>query len=190
MDVREQILGQAERLFFQFGHKKTTVADIAQACGISKGSIYSHFQSKDDILLQAVNQRLGRIMDHLRSDLAGPGRPEEKLKSGLFAMLAPEIDRRRQAHTGVMEIDTELVLRIIAVHDETRSKLMEVLDETLQDCRRNGRLNLDVAQACWLIAETANIILLRSSIDLNFDWRLYLDRFLISLTNSQRQLEQ
>lgn len=48
---REQIkitLSEAgERLFSKYGHKKTTVDDIAKEAGIAKGSFYSFFPSKE-----------------------------------------------------------------------------------------------------------------------------------------------
>ncbi len=47
--VTESILDAADRLFEQFGYRKTTVEEIAQEAGIGKGSIYVHFRSKEDV---------------------------------------------------------------------------------------------------------------------------------------------
>lgn len=47
---REQrILDVAADLFIHYSYDKTTVDDIAREAGISKGTIYLHFQSKDDL---------------------------------------------------------------------------------------------------------------------------------------------
>jgi AcrR family transcriptional regulator len=48
---REQrILDAAARLALRYGFDKTTVDDIAREAGISKGAVYLHFASKDDLL--------------------------------------------------------------------------------------------------------------------------------------------
>jgi AcrR family transcriptional regulator len=49
-EEREQrILDAALELFVHYGYDKTTVSDIAQEAGVSKGAIYLHFESKDDL---------------------------------------------------------------------------------------------------------------------------------------------
>jgi len=50
-DEREQrILDAAANLFVHYGYDKTAVSDIAREAGISKGAIYLHFKSKDELL--------------------------------------------------------------------------------------------------------------------------------------------
>ena len=77
------ILSVAFRLFMEKGYEHTSIQDIiGQLGGLSKGAIYHHFKSKEDIL-EAVsdrmtaesNQMLAKIRD--RSDLTG----REKLKT-------------------------------------------------------------------------------------------------------------
>lgn len=49
--AREKLIFEAtERLLGRFGYDKTTVADIAKEAGISKGAIYLHFKSKDELI--------------------------------------------------------------------------------------------------------------------------------------------
>ena len=45
----QNILNAAVDLFIHYGYDKTTVSDIARAAGISKGAIYLHFKSKDEL---------------------------------------------------------------------------------------------------------------------------------------------
>ena len=49
-DRKKRILDAAADLFVHFGFDKTTVSDIAREAGISKGAIYLHFASKDELL--------------------------------------------------------------------------------------------------------------------------------------------
>ncbi len=58
-EVREQrILEAASTLFVHYGFDKTTVSDIAREAGVSKGAIYLHFQSKDDLLECLIKREL------------------------------------------------------------------------------------------------------------------------------------
>lgn len=52
----EQILSVSARLFIEKGYDKTSVQDIIEALGMSKGAVYHHFKSKEAIL-EAVMER-------------------------------------------------------------------------------------------------------------------------------------
>lgn len=55
---RGELLDAAEHLFAGRGVADVTVADIAAAAGVSKGSFYGYFGSKEE-LVAALNQRFG-----------------------------------------------------------------------------------------------------------------------------------
>ncbi len=77
------ILDVAFRLFMEKGYEHTSIQDIiAHLGGLSKGAIYHHFKSKEDILVAVTdrmtaesNQMLAAVRD--RSDLSG----KERLKT-------------------------------------------------------------------------------------------------------------
>ena len=45
----ERILDAANRLFVRYGYDKTTVGEIADEARVSKGAIYLHWKSKEDL---------------------------------------------------------------------------------------------------------------------------------------------
>lgn len=51
---KNSVLRAARRLFFENGFKSVTVDSIAAKAGISKGSIYLHFKSKEEIYAQIL----------------------------------------------------------------------------------------------------------------------------------------
>lgn len=62
---REQrILDAAAQLIIHYGYDKTSVSDIAAAAGISKGAIYLHFASKDDLFEALLFREVQRYADH------------------------------------------------------------------------------------------------------------------------------
>ena len=54
---REKILDASLRAFNQKGFASTSVAEIAAAAGIAKGTVYLYFRSKEDILNEILSER-------------------------------------------------------------------------------------------------------------------------------------
>ena len=53
--TKEEIITKAIEVFRKQGYYKTSMSDLAEACGLQKGSFYYHFKSKEE-LMQAVLQ--------------------------------------------------------------------------------------------------------------------------------------
>ena len=53
---KEEILIAAQELFRERGYAATSMADIGAKVGLLKGSLYSRFSSKEDILLQVMEK--------------------------------------------------------------------------------------------------------------------------------------
>lgn len=70
-----RILDAAARLIEHYGYDKTTVDEIAREAGVSKGAIYLHFKSKEDLfeaLILRESERMGeRFFERLNSDPHG-----------------------------------------------------------------------------------------------------------------------
>jgi AcrR family transcriptional regulator len=52
--TRQRLLAEAERLFRERGYAATSLEQIAEAAEVTKGAIYGHFASKEDLLLTAI----------------------------------------------------------------------------------------------------------------------------------------
>lgn len=55
-EKRSMILDKALELFVQKGYAATSMDDIVKHTGVSKGSIYYHFSSKDDLFVSMVEK--------------------------------------------------------------------------------------------------------------------------------------
>lgn len=54
-ESRKRELGAAaEQVFIRLGYAETTVSDLLEATGLSKGGFYHYFGSKDDVLREAI----------------------------------------------------------------------------------------------------------------------------------------
>ncbi len=64
-ETRDRILAEAERVFRAYGYAKTTVADIAKACGMSPANVYRFYESK-----AAINEAITALILKRQEDLA------------------------------------------------------------------------------------------------------------------------
>jgi TetR/AcrR family transcriptional regulator, cholesterol catabolism regulator len=103
-EPRQEILRTAARLFQQRGYDATSMNDVAAALKLSKGGLYHHFESKDEILfhimthaMQITEERVINVVRHLdpaRSDAAVMDITEERLRTlirlHIEVVLSPE----------------------------------------------------------------------------------------------------
>lgn len=96
--MREKILNTATQLFIQKGSEKTSMQDIAQTAGISKGAIYHHFKSKNEIVLAVMSSRQELMEEEMKQwlkateNLTGREQLQTIIKSNLGSQTARTID--------------------------------------------------------------------------------------------------
>jgi AcrR family transcriptional regulator len=71
MELRDRIIEAAEQAIRTNGLSKTTTKEIARIAGCSEGSLYNHFQSKEDLFIQVMK---GQLRGFLAVLLKLPGR--------------------------------------------------------------------------------------------------------------------
>lgn len=80
----EQIIAAADELFARYGYERTSIEDIAKHLGISKGSVYLDFKTKQDILIQILLRHGERIIGLMENRLNNiKGSPLQALKDAL-----------------------------------------------------------------------------------------------------------
>ncbi len=81
VDSRQEILRTAARLFQQRGYDATSMNDVAAALKLSKGGLYHHFQSKDEILFEIMNHAMEITEDRVLAPVRGIADPEARLRA-------------------------------------------------------------------------------------------------------------
>lgn len=95
----------ALELFFDQGFKATTMREIALACGLTAGSLYNHFPSKDQLLYTIVK----RVHDVLDRDLADAvatvgDEPRVQLRAYVYRHALLHTGLRKEARVANLEI--------------------------------------------------------------------------------------
>ena len=113
--MREKILNTATQLFIQKGSEKTSMQDIAQTAGISKGAIYHHFKSKDEIVLAVMSSRQELMEEEMKQWLKATenltGR--EQLQTILKSNLESQTARATDGIVGEYEQDAGFILTMM-----------------------------------------------------------------------------
>ena len=58
MRTRQYILEAAERMLQSKGLARLTNKEIAQEAGCAEGTLYNHFETKEDLILSAIEEHL------------------------------------------------------------------------------------------------------------------------------------
>jgi len=69
LTTRSALLDAAERLFSERGVSNTSMNQVAEAAGVTRGAIYHHFHNKLD-LIDALMERVRLPVDEMRDELA------------------------------------------------------------------------------------------------------------------------
>ena len=65
--TKNKIINAATELFSEKGYEETTLQDIMLLSGLSKGAIYHHFKSKQEILDYHINYQKELVTNYLKS---------------------------------------------------------------------------------------------------------------------------
>ena len=77
---RQAILEAAQSVFLGKGYQLATIDDIASRSGLSVGALYRYFQTKSEIMLVLLEQRVGRTPDLFARLTHDAGTPWERLE--------------------------------------------------------------------------------------------------------------
>ncbi|MFD4989575.1 TetR/AcrR family transcriptional regulator [Streptomyces sp. NPDC058374] len=90
--VPRRLLAAATRLFADQGYDRTSVQEIVEAAGVTKGALYHYFGSKED-LLQEVYSRLLRLQQERLDMYANSQDPvEERLRAAAADVVVTTIE--------------------------------------------------------------------------------------------------
>src|SRR5437899_1138890 len=84
---RAQLLDAAAKLFAVGGFHATSMRDIAKAVGMLSGSIYYHFESKDEMLLAVYEEGLRRVTEMVETAVAQQSDSWKRLEAACAAHL-------------------------------------------------------------------------------------------------------
>lgn len=89
---REEILAAAAKVFAEQGYDRATIADIAQAMGVSKGVVYYLFRSKEEVVFAIMVDTHLEAHRRLAEANASSGSHAERFRAALRALASYNLD--------------------------------------------------------------------------------------------------
>jgi len=80
MSLKDRIIHESLRQFSTKGYMSTSISDILAAVGTSKGGLYNHFKSKEDLLFAALSEARKIWRQRNLAGLDQLDRPLDKIK--------------------------------------------------------------------------------------------------------------
>lgn len=85
---RDDILQAAAALFASKGYAATSIRDIADSVGLLSGSLYYHFTSKEEILLEAHARGVAQVTEAVRAAIEAHSEPWQTITAACQAHLS------------------------------------------------------------------------------------------------------
>ena len=92
--LRQNILGAAAGIFSRHDYHEVLMEDVAQACGVGKGTLYRYFPSKRALYVAVMFEGMERLHHELQVALATTDPPVRKIERVVRCILAHFWDRR------------------------------------------------------------------------------------------------
>ena len=136
------IIEAAFTQFIQYGFQKTTMADIAVATGISRPSIYTYFENKEEIFKATSiwtndlsHEKVKKILDNDHEDW----KISKKIEAALFEHYGRLLEITRSPHGSEIYDEHNRLCGEIA--QQNTKKLRNLLTQALIKADKNGEIN-------------------------------------------------
>jgi TetR/AcrR family acrAB operon transcriptional repressor len=148
-ETRTQLLDTAENLFREKGVSRTSLAEIAQQAGVTRGAIYWHFENKAD-LFNAMCDRATLPLEALLENMADPDQPDPLgmlRRATVQALSLVEQDGRCRRVFEILTLKCEFVDELesnVQRRRECRMGARDVFRLTLENARQRGQVRDDL----------------------------------------------
>lgn len=148
-ETRSLIINTAEKVFHKQGVSRTSLGDIADAAGVTRGAIYWHFKNKAE-LFEAMTERMSLPMEEMVERIGGavvddPLVAVRDCALGVLKLVATDPQARRISeicHYKVEYVDEMEQLR--ARHVECRGECLTKIEQGFRRAKKMGLLAASV----------------------------------------------
>jgi AcrR family transcriptional regulator len=123
--TRDLLLSAAEHVLARVGYENAQVEEIAEAAGFSKGALYAHFKSKEELFLALYAAKMASHQTSLGHALDSAPTREDKID----AFRSFYLDLSKDRDWALLVLEVKLFMRR---HPEVRGRLRQI-DEQVGD---------------------------------------------------------
>ena len=182
--TREMILARAAQLFSREGYSGSSLSKIMHETGLEKGGIYNHFNSKEQLALEAFDYSVDLIQQQTRLALTGKTNAIDRLLAiiSVFRGLVedpPLVGGCPILNTAIEADDTHPVLlaRARGAMDDWRTTIHRIISKGIE--RKEIRTEVDADAFATLLISTLEGAIMMSKL---YDNNIHMQRVIDYLT--------
>ena len=149
-DSRAQLINAALEIILDNGVDGLRIEDVCERVGVSKGSLYWHFNDRDGLIHEALLEQLRRISDEqmaVMNDAIDSANSTEEYLSRIVGALAnpfdrAEVDQRWRRVEMIVATRHDPELR--AVMSDVQRRQQKFLTEAMERAKEKGLLRQDL----------------------------------------------
>jgi TetR/AcrR family transcriptional regulator, fatty acid metabolism regulator protein len=140
------ILDAAEELLAEKGYHEMSIDEIAARVGVSKGTVYLHFPSKEELVLAQLERGMRRFIQSADVVLTSAASPSEKLRSLIELIYGQTFRERSQFFTSIQEnaeLRNRLMDRKREFHEQWEA-LSQRVTQAFDDGKSRGEFDVTI----------------------------------------------
>lgn len=138
--TQKRIFNAAIELINKKGYEETTIIDICELSGVSNGSFYHHFKSKNDILIRYVQRESEELEEYYRSLKA------DSNKEALKKVFKWQIDHYLlKGHNFIANLNAILILNKYEHNEPFTYSMEEVFSKCIEKGQQSGEFRKDIS---------------------------------------------
>jgi AcrR family transcriptional regulator len=129
--IKAEILAQAQKLFQQFGLKKTTMDEIALACGKAKSTLYHYFNSKEEVFDAVIQMEMINLRQYVKDKVEEHKKMVDKLQTYIVEFNVEILNRRNLYHIVKQDNMIESIAKKHFFHmlDYEKSYIVRIMED-------------------------------------------------------------
>ncbi len=143
--TRVRLLEAAKEIFEENGFLEGRISDIAERAGLSHGSFYHYFDSKEEIFREvaaSVEERLGEPLGLVILDPESRATPQERIREALRRHL--EAYQREARIIGVIEQMSRYDKQVSATRTERHERYSQQVAASIRNLQQHGLADPDL----------------------------------------------
>jgi AcrR family transcriptional regulator len=133
-DIQRGILTAACDLFAKQGYMRASIAELADACKLSRGALYHYFESKEAILFAILDAHVRQMIADVEAGMSGQSTTLDRFRAAIRAVV--ELNARSSN-------EQRLILNDLSFLAEAEQQAIKTLERQLVDAISDLLIRLD-----------------------------------------------
>ena len=173
ISTKDLIIDTSEQLFAQFGYLGVSMMDIANSLGITKAALYYHFDSKEKIYLEVLDEAFKEFSETIQKVIGDESLSiEKRFRKTVAAYLDFCLEKRDLAKLTMQKLskDSDNIVNFIAkLKVEIACQLEPTVKEFLVSKKRSRLINSKIAT--YLLIGMLNAFILGEIVESGKNWK-------------------